>query len=70
MNITKLSNQNHLPNLKAKREHALAQTNLLADKTLELNDLRAQKAADDVSTCLIVYLVLLLIFLLPLIDEA
>lgn len=33
----------------AKREHASNQTDLLAEKTQELNDLRAQKAADDVS---------------------
>lgn len=33
----------------AKREHAAQQTDLLAEKTQELNDLRAQKAADDVS---------------------
>jgi hypothetical protein len=33
----------------AKREHAQNQTLLLAEKTQELNDLRAQKAADDVS---------------------
>ncbi|KAJ9092394.1 hypothetical protein QFC21_006896 [Naganishia friedmannii] len=31
----------------AKREHASQQTDLLAEKTQELNDLRAQKAADD-----------------------
>lgn len=33
----------------AARQHSQAQTELLADKTQELNDLRSQKAADDVS---------------------
>jgi hypothetical protein len=33
----------------ATRQHAQAQTEILAQKSAELNDLRAQKAADDVS---------------------
>lgn len=33
----------------ATRQHAQAQTEVLAQKSLELNELRAQKAADDVS---------------------
>lgn len=41
----------------AKREHASQQTDLLAEKTQELNDLRAQKAADDVSFLLTSFMI-------------